>query len=174
MHVEVNQPIISMVILINKSWIHNERIMTMISRSGAYYVSAGQKRSCLKSLKIKVGRVGVFIDIQYIDMIWPRHWSFMLKCSLDTGWSEETVNYKLLIAWARKPEIYTDSSVSLMTYAKERQPSRNNPEEWQDIHSIASYSQHHLTHSTLHVSLYTLRFTHCTLHIEICTLHFTQ
>ena len=42
---------------------------------------------------------------------------------------EETVNYKLLMARAKKPKIYTECSVSLMTSAEKRQPPPNDLEE---------------------------------------------
>ena len=95
-------------------------------------------------------------------------------CNAHTGWLEETVNYKLIIDWARKPEIHTESSVSLMTFAKKGQPPPNYPKEWQDTHSIASYSLHHLTRCTLHVSLYIMHFAHCSLQVALWKLQFTH
>ena len=101
---------------------------------------------------------------QHIDQFcWNAH----------TGWLEETVNYKLIIDWARKPEIHTESSVSLMTFAKKGQPPPNYPKEWQDTHSIASYSFHHLRRCTLHVKLYMLDLTNFTLYVTLYTLHFS-
>ena len=57
-------------------------------------------------------------------------------------------------------------------------PPPNDPEDWQDTHSIASSKTLYSSHCTLHDALYTLHltwyFTHCTLHIAHYTLHFTH
>ena len=53
------------------------------------------------------------------------------------------MNYKLLIAQARKPEIYTESSVSLMTSAEEGQPHLMN---WMNERTPTLL---HLTHCSL-------------------------
>ena len=79
------------------------------------------------------------------------------------------LNYKMLIARARKPQIYTESTVSLMTLMTSAQEGLTPPND-QETHSIASYSLQHLTHYTYNVTLYTLHFKHCTLNVELYTL----
>ena len=69
----------------------------------------------------------------------------------------ETVNHKLLIIRARNPEIYTESSMSLMTSDEEGQPPPNDPEVSQNTHSISCI--------LIIVSSYMLHCIHCTLHI---------
>ena len=93
---------------------------------------------------------------------------------------EETVNHKLLTDWARKPKIYTECSVSLMTSAEKRQPPPNDLANC-TLH-VALYTptlhfplyMFHFAHSTLHIALNALNFTCCTFHNALYTFNFAS